>query len=76
MPIYEYKCNSCLNKIELLFMPGEDENEIKCTQCGSNDLTRLLASKIGISKSASAKTHSTCCGSTTPCSSPKSCCGK
>lgn len=59
MPIYEYECNDCSEKFELLVY-SSDEKSI-CEKCGSADLKRLL------SCFAAAGTSSDTAGS---CSSP------
>jgi putative FmdB family regulatory protein len=45
MPIYEFKCVKCQEYVELLVMGSEDKDvELKCTQCGSENLERILSS--------------------------------
>lgn len=34
MPLYEYKCNGCLNIIEVTRSYQERETEITCPKCG------------------------------------------
>ncbi len=43
MPIYEFKCLKCDNFIELLLMNNEEKLELKCPQCGSEELERVLS---------------------------------
>ncbi|MEW6266545.1 MAG: zinc ribbon domain-containing protein [Thermodesulfobacteriota bacterium] len=43
MPIYEFRCLKCNQISELLFLSAEDQREIKCPQCGAEDLERVLS---------------------------------
>ncbi len=43
MPIFEFKCMKCNEYIELLVMNKDEEVEMKCTKCGSNELERILS---------------------------------
>lgn len=43
MPIYEYRCNDCRQKISLLVRGFSDKSEPVCTSCGSRNLTRLFS---------------------------------
>jgi putative FmdB family regulatory protein len=70
MPIYEYICESCNKRQELLISGKPPE----CTFCGSQKLERVYSS-FSI-KGSKKKTTTTCCGEATPCASPKSCCGR
>jgi len=40
MPIFEYECNSCGNRFELLIQRGKKP---ACPQCGSKKLTKLFS---------------------------------
>jgi putative FmdB family regulatory protein len=42
MPIFEYKCSNCGKTFETLELPGQ-ENNVKCTNCGSDDLKKLIS---------------------------------
>ena len=49
MPIFEYKCSNCGKTFETLELPGQ-ENNVKCTNCGSDDLKidfRPLSAEFG-----------------------------
>ena len=35
MPIYEYRCPACGRTVEQLILPGEDEPEFFCDECGT-----------------------------------------
>jgi putative FmdB family regulatory protein len=43
MPIYEYKCLKCQEYFELLVMSQDEELEIKCPKCGSEDFERIIS---------------------------------
>ena len=43
MPIYEFKCLKCEEFIELLLMNKDDEIELQCPSCKSEDLERVLS---------------------------------
>lgn len=44
MPIYEFKCLKCEEFFELLVMNQDEEVELKCPQCSSDDFERVLSS--------------------------------
>lgn len=41
MPIYEYRCEDCQKKFELLVF--QDKGEVKCPDCGGFKVTKLLS---------------------------------
>lgn len=44
MPIYEFKCLECHEYMEILVMGAQDSQvEMKCNQCGSENLERILS---------------------------------
>ncbi len=44
MPIYEFKCLDCQEFMEILVMGAQDSQvEMKCKQCGSENLERILS---------------------------------
>ena len=44
MPIYEFKCLKCNGCFELLVMnQQQDDVEMKCPKCGSEDFERILS---------------------------------
>jgi len=68
MPIYEFKCMKCEEFIEILIMNKNDEIEMRCPRCSSEELERVLSStsyNIGVSSdsknSVSSQTR-TCSG--------------
>ena len=42
MPIYEYKCKSCGNKVEVLQKMSDKPLE-KCDKCGKKGLVKLMS---------------------------------
>jgi len=44
MPLFEYECQECRHGFEVLQIKRGDENEIKCPQCGSVNVVKLLSS--------------------------------
>ena len=44
MPMYEYVCNDCSNKIEFLEGMTSKKSEPKCSKCGSKNIRRLISS--------------------------------
>ena len=68
MPIYEFKCLKCEEFIELLVMNKDEEIELKCPKCASEDLERVLSSTnysmgIGSGTGQGAKSQTRTCGS-------------
>jgi len=43
MPIYEFKCLECEKFIELLIMNSDEEIDLKCPDCNSQELERVLS---------------------------------
>ena len=68
MPIYEFKCLKCEEFIELLVMNKDEEIELKCPKCASEDLERVLSSTnysmgLGSGTGQGAKSQTRSCGS-------------
>ncbi|MEW6607941.1 MAG: zinc ribbon domain-containing protein [bacterium] len=72
MPIYEYRCQKCGEKFELL--QGINETPV-CNSCGSKELTRLFSPAAVMGGSNQTETSGSCCGLTNSCRAPKRCCG-
>jgi len=68
MPIYEYKCREFGNVSEVLLRSVESE-DVKCADCGSKDVERLISASYMISTAAPVS-GSTCCGRTERCQTP------
>ncbi len=43
MPIFEFKCLKCEDFFELLIMSSDEETEMKCPACGSNNFERVIS---------------------------------
>lgn len=55
MPIYEFRCLECKEIFEVIVMAGNEDDEIKCSHCGSQTFERVLSSgSIAVGSSPSA----------------------
>ena len=74
MPIFEYKCKKCNHQFEFLMKSSDDESDLKCENCGSKRLEKLISAPSVSVKGGSTVTRcgksSTCCGASTPCDTP------
>jgi putative FmdB family regulatory protein len=68
MPIYEFKCSNCNELFELLLINKDEEIELKCPHCKSEEFERVLSTashsmgnRSGGSEGISAQTR-TCAG--------------
>jgi putative FmdB family regulatory protein len=52
MPLHEYACKECGRKDTRLVLKKGDEGALKCRQCGSDQLKRLI-SRVAIHRSES-----------------------
>lgn len=43
MPIFEYRCENCNTKFEVLHKSSENQNEIICPACGSKNYKKLFS---------------------------------
>lgn len=43
MPIYEYECNACGYRSELIRRMADADEPAACDQCGSGDVARVLS---------------------------------
>lgn len=72
MPIYEYKCESCENRFELLTTISRADEAV-CPKCGSDRVRRLVstfASRFSGSDGSSSSSSGGCAGcSATSCRS-------
>jgi putative FmdB family regulatory protein len=50
MPIYEFSCNSCKNRVSVFVRSMNSPVSGKCDRCGSEDLSRLI-SRVAVIKS-------------------------
>ena len=68
MPIYDYRCRECgkVSEIVLLSLSSKD---IKCPNCGSKNLERLISASYMLKMGVPAPS-TTCCGRTERCEIP------
>ncbi|MBU2646066.1 hypothetical protein KKI24_15275 [bacterium] len=81
MPIFEYSCNTCHERMEVLVSGSNIEP--KCPACGSSDLKKELSVPSSLSGVSNGRMTSTdvggCCGANPEqagCPGPGSCCGR
>ena len=43
MPLYDYVCYECGNSFELLRRMKDDDREVRCPECGSERIERMLS---------------------------------
>lgn len=43
MPIFEFRCLKCNEVFEILLMSSEDEAEMKCPHCASEEFERVMS---------------------------------
>jgi len=72
MPIFEFKCLKCNDIVEMLLMKNDQEIELKCPNCHSESVERVLSASgykmnggAGQPKGATAQTKSCSSGSCT-----------
>ena len=65
MPIYEYECENCGKKVEIFHKRLEQDEVIKCPNCGSNKMRKLVSlpfintnSPLDVAKKKAPTTHS------------------
>ena len=76
MPIYEYRCQSCGEQVEILVRSRENA-PVACPSCGSDQLDKLLSTPY-VMTGESRPAGRTCCGQeercdTPPCSGDRTC---
>lgn len=49
MPIYEYICNACGEHFSLLQKVGTTEKESRCTNCGSDNVSKQFSAFCSLS---------------------------
>jgi len=48
MPIYDFQCQACRKRSELLILPNQ-RSRPECPSCGSKDLQRLFSGSAAVS---------------------------
>lgn len=78
MPIYEFRCVECGAIQEFLTTGASQEIEMKCKECGAEELERVLSTvsySMGSSGASQGScTPGQCCGSTTRSCGPGQSC--
>ncbi len=81
MPIFEFSCNACGEQME--FLVSGDNAQPECTECGSNDLKKMLSvpsSLSGVSEGRMTSPNPAGCCGVNPeqagCAGPGSCCAR
>jgi len=69
MPIYDYECLDCGKVVEIFLRSLDTDNNIKCPDCGSQNLHRLISAPATI-KMDSSPSGTTCCGREERCDKP------
>jgi putative FmdB family regulatory protein len=65
MPLYEYRCQRCRHRFEVLQGVGEGADGLECPSCGERDLARELSTFAARSGRASeAPAVAGCCRGT------------
>lgn len=77
MPVYEYLCLDCGERLESPGSTDDAGRELKCLKCGSARLKRLFSAP-NIVRATPQRHDTTCCGreercERPPCSSGESC---
>lgn len=71
MPIYEFRCLTCGNLVEILFTSSEQEANLACPECRGESLERVVSVTrhvMGVGKQGKkAKLTSKSCGSGSEC---------
>jgi len=68
MPIYEYFCQDCEKKFDIMVSVSEKEKglKVKCPACGSSKTIQMLGSFFSFSK-GQGRNSGGCCGSSGCC---------
>jgi putative FmdB family regulatory protein len=68
MPIYEYRCNNCGERVEVLVRSSTSAPV--CPECGSKLLDKLLSVPHMLSAQTQRPSGHTCCGREERCDAP------
>jgi putative FmdB family regulatory protein len=67
MPIYNYECQKCRNRFELLVGVTASDGELRCPRCESEDIKKQPASfGVNVKSSSSACSTGSCATGTCP----------
>ncbi|MCK4235165.1 zinc ribbon domain-containing protein [candidate division WOR-3 bacterium] len=68
MPLYDFKCKECGKVTE--FLVQKSNESLKCPNCGSERLEKLLSIPATIRMGDSSTRGTTCCGRNERCDTP------
>jgi putative FmdB family regulatory protein len=68
MPIYEYRCGNCGERVEVLIRPNRGAPS--CPECGSSLSEKLFSAPNVISRWGEPSGGGTCCGREERCAAP------
>ena len=74
MPIYEYRCGVCNQRVEVLVRSGSAQPV--CPDCGSVLSTKLFSVPNVLSGQTKRPPGQTCCGQQERCDAPPCSCGE
>lgn len=57
MPLYEFRCLKCNDCFEILVMKKDDEVELRCPHCKSEEFERVLSASCHSVKSGSGESE-------------------
>lgn len=63
MPVYEYSCKKCGKVLSVIQNVNAAENDIKCRECGSNDMKKNVSAPSCSPVRSGASFGSSSCGS-------------
>jgi putative FmdB family regulatory protein len=68
MPIYEYRCQQCGERVEIIVRSGTTTPS--CPHCGTELLERLFATSFAMHRATPRSKAHTCCGKEERCDTP------
>lgn len=63
MPIYEYRCEKCGSRFDMLQRVGEDGKHLRCPKCGHEKVDKQFSAFATAGGSQSTGSASSSCGS-------------
>lgn len=69
MPLFDYRCDSCTHQFEVLVRNSNSSKEIRCEECGSEQVHRLLSLPAAPLQATTGGSSSPC-GQGPPCGAP------
>jgi len=62
MPLYEYRCNDCDHRFEILQRMGEGADGLACPSCGKPRLEKQFSTFAASSGGAASSSSASACG--------------